>query len=73
METVQQILLDSVSGGFWVFIGYYFIITTVLVIPANLIIIAINRPLRHRNIRKHGYPPQHCDADGDFKKNKKNS
>lgn len=27
-----------------------------------------NRILRHRNINKHGYPPPHCDADGDFKK-----
>lgn len=27
-----------------------------------------NRILRHWNIRKHGYPPAHCDADGDFKK-----
>lgn len=27
----------------------------------------INRPLRHMNIRKHGWPPNHCDADGDFK------
>ena len=26
-----------------------------------------NRVLRHANIRKHGYPPAHCDADGDFK------
>lgn len=28
---------------------------------------AINRPLRHANIRKHGWPPAHCDADGDFR------
>ena len=21
----------------------------------------------HRNIYKHGYPPPHCDADGDFR------
>jgi len=27
----------------------------------------INRPLRHLNIWKHGYPPEHCDADGDFR------
>ena len=27
----------------------------------------INRILRHWNIRKHGYPPVHCDADGDFR------
>ena len=26
-----------------------------------------NRALRCLNIRKHGYPPIHCDADGDFK------
>ena len=26
-----------------------------------------NRIMRHWNIRKHGYPPAHCDADGDFK------
>lgn len=25
-----------------------------------------NRILRHWNIRKHGLPPQHCNADGDF-------
>ena len=30
--------------------------------------VCINRPLRHRNIKLHGYPPAHCDADGDFKK-----
>jgi hypothetical protein len=28
----------------------------------------INRPLRAMNIRKHGWPPPHCDADGDFRK-----
>lgn len=27
----------------------------------------INRIMRHWNIHKHGYPPAHCDADGDFK------
>jgi hypothetical protein len=23
--------------------------------------------MRHLNIRKHGWPPTHCDADGDLK------
>jgi len=27
-----------------------------------------NRFWRHMNIRKHGYPPKWCDADGDLKK-----
>lgn len=26
-----------------------------------------NRMLRSRNIRKSGWPPEHCDADGDFR------
>lgn len=25
-----------------------------------------NRFIRMLNIRKHGWPPPHCDADGDF-------
>lgn len=27
-----------------------------------------NRLLRHLSIRKHGWPPEHVDADGDFKR-----
>jgi hypothetical protein len=27
-----------------------------------------NRFLRSRNIKNAGWPPAHCDADGDFKK-----
>ncbi len=29
-----------------------------------------NRVMRHWNIRKHGYPPAHCDADGDLRPKK---
>lgn len=40
------------------------------VIAAEVIIRVVvnlpNRILRHWNIHKHGYPPPHCDADGDF-------
>jgi hypothetical protein len=28
---------------------------------------AVNRILRSRNIKAHGWPPVHCDADGDFR------
>lgn len=31
----------------------------------------VNRIMRHWNIHKHGYPPPHCDADGDFKETEK--
>jgi hypothetical protein len=33
----------------------------------NIVVNLPNRIFRHWNIRKHGYPPAHCDADGDFK------
>ncbi len=29
-----------------------------------------NRLMRMLNIRKNGWPPAHCNADGDFKVNK---
>lgn len=35
------------------------------VLAVSLVGFIINRPLRHMNIRKHGWPPVHCDADGD--------
>jgi hypothetical protein len=41
-----------------------------LIIGGVIIELCINLPnriLRHINIFKHGYPPVHCDADGDFK------
>ena len=68
MGTFHQILIESVSGGFWKFCGYWVILSMFLVIPGKVIMFAINRTLRHWSIRKHGYPPAHCDADGDFKK-----
>ena len=67
METIHQIIVESVSGGFWNFIGYWIMISLLLGIPAKVLIFAINRPLRHRTIRKQEYLPSHCDADGDFK------
>ena len=44
-------------------------ITVILVMSFlhSLFISLPNRIIRHWNIRKHGYPPPHCDADGDFK------
>lgn len=67
METIHQIISESVSGGFWKFCGYWIMVTFILGIPAKLIMFIINRPFRHYTLRKNGYPPSHCDADGDFK------
>jgi hypothetical protein len=37
------------------------------VVICESIVKLLNRTFRHWNIRLHGYPPPHCDADGDFK------
>lgn len=50
------------------FLGMWVLI--VIGMGISLIQFLINRPLRHMNIRKHGYPPAHCDADGDVKPEK---
>ena len=57
--------LNFMFQGFWHFVGCAMILGGIL----NLIFVMWNRFWRHWNIRKHGYPPSHCDADGDFKKN----
>ena len=54
--------IKFIFSNFWVWLGSFMI----LVVSLRVIVILINRILRHRNIRKLGYPPEHCDADGDF-------
>jgi hypothetical protein len=56
-------LLEFILSNFWVFFGFWILISVFLDFTIKL----VNRVLRHYNIRKHGYPPPHCDADGDFK------
>lgn len=67
METLLQFYTDA-TQGFWVFVGYLMLTGIVLGLPLQFMIVIFNRFFRHWNIRKHGYPPAHCDADGDFKK-----
>ncbi len=50
METIQNILIDSVSGGFWRFCGYFLIISTVV---SGLVALA-TVVLGHFGIRKRG-------------------
>ena len=45
----------------------FFLALIVIEAIVKIFIILPNRIMRHRNIHKHGYPPVHCDADGDFK------
>ena len=67
MEIIHQIIVESVSSNLWKFIGYWIMIVLIFGIPAKVMIFTINRLLRHWTIIKNGYPPNHCNADGDFK------
>lgn len=57
-------LIKFIFSNFWIWLGFVIILGQILTAIVNL----VNRILRHANIKKHGYPPAHCDADGDFKK-----
>ncbi len=59
-------LLEFVLSDLWIFIGFIIILSAVL----KFIFLMWNRIWRHLNIRKHGWPPVHCDADGDLKEEK---
>lgn len=61
-------LIKYALADFWTFIGFLIILYLVLYFPTNLILQIIHKLIRQRTIAKHGYPPPHCDADGDFKK-----
>ena len=55
--------LEFTFTNFWHFLGMLILIG----MPFRFVMFLYNRLLRHFTIRKYGYPPKHCDADGDFK------
>jgi len=69
MKTIHQILQESVSGGFWHFCGYWILTSSILFIvfgvPAKLMLLIVHKIARARTIKAQGYPPEHCDGDGD--------
>ena len=55
-------VLEFAFSSFWHFIGCALLFNGFL----NFIFLLWNRFWRHWSIRSNGYPPLHCDADGDF-------
>lgn len=64
METFLEILRDSVSGGFWRFIGFWILIAIVVNAPITL----FRYLFRYLTIYRRGFPPAHCNAEGDINK-----
>jgi len=55
-------IVKFIFSNFWIWLGFMIILSGI----GTFIFRVYNRALRHRNIMKHGYPPKHCNADGDF-------
>lgn len=59
-------LIKFIFQSFWHFLGTLIIISGVLTATINLTLGIINSILRFLNVRKLGYPPPHCDANGEI-------
>lgn len=58
MEIIKFIFSD-----FWIWLGFVLILSGF----GDFILKMYNQTLRHINIKKHNYPPEHCDVDGILK------
>lgn len=56
-------IIQFMFSSFWIFVGFMMILGMILAFIFSI----WNMFWRHNNIRKHGYPPEHCDADGELK------
>ena len=68
MEKMIGKILDIAFSGFWPFVGMLILLNLVLTLVVNTLFKFWNRFLRMLMVRKHGWPPEHLDADGDFHK-----
>lgn len=55
-------IIKFIFSNFWIWLGFVLILSGI----GDFILKMYNQTLRHINIKKHGYPPEHCDADGDL-------
>ena len=54
------------TSGFWQFLGVFIL----AYIPFQFALQVIHKAIRAITISKQGYPPPHCDGDGDAYKEK---
>ncbi|MES2428226.1 MAG: hypothetical protein V4560_14700 [Bacteroidota bacterium] len=56
--------LEFTFRSLWHFVGVFLILSLIIGYPFSV----INRQIKHTTLREKGYPPAHCDVDGDFPK-----
>lgn len=60
-------IIQFMFSGFWIWVGFFITSYLFLHYALKFLLKAWSRFLRHMNIRKHGWPPTHLDADGDWR------
>lgn len=60
-------ILEIAFSGFWSFVGMIILLNGAAYFIVNMIIRMWVRFTRVLMVRKHGWPPPHLDADGDWK------
>ncbi len=65
MELLFQYMETNPKMTIWLSILLFLIILTIIIAGIEMTFKTINRMLRCITMSKHGYPPTHCDADGD--------
>lgn len=59
--------LELTFRSFWHFVGMTILLNGLAYFIINCIIKIYGRTMRCLMVRKHGWPPSHLDADGDWK------
>lgn len=65
MHSIYQLIDGNPVWTFIALIVLVLCVTKVVVFVVSVPLLAWSRFLRHLNVRNHGWPPPHCDADGD--------
>lgn len=58
-------ILEIAFSGFWEFVGMAILLNGLGYFACNTIARIFSRLFRMLMVRKHGWPPEHLDADGD--------
>lgn len=53
-------------SGFWTFVGVLILLNVIVGIVITGIVEMWSRYMRYLMVKKHGWPPEHLDADWDF-------
>lgn len=60
-------IIEIAFSGFWPFVGMMILLNGAAYFTVNGFVRIWSRFMRMLMVRKHGWPPIHLDADGDWK------